>query len=653
MLLTRYFAGAIAAVSLMATTASLPAGQQVGQPSQEETARLVEVLESDAPVFDKAMACRRLGMVGGPEAVDPLSTLLADEKLATYARGALEVIDNAAADRALRDAAGRVEGELLKGVLNSIGKRRDPGAVDLLVPLLKSDDRAVAGAAASALGNIGNHKSAEILQKTLAEADEPFRRVAAGACLVCARRLQQHDDPDTALALYDAVAKADVPDHLSLSAVHSSIVLRGEDGLSALGELLDSADDARFRCGLQAARELGTAGGRPLVARFGRESSRRKALLILALGDIGDESALPLIREAVADEATDVRVEAIRSLGRFADRSAGEILLDAAIGPNEDVSQAARSALALIDGDEIDDAVIELLASDKPDVQMVAVDLAGRRRIGLASAALFELSDSDDAGLCGVALKSLGSTIDLDNLPKLIALAINPEAADKRSAATEALEIACARLPQEACAERMAVAMKGASTEAKIVLLDEIAAVGGSSALATVVAAARSGEDALEDAATRLLGEWMTADVAPELLDLSKRLDDAKYRIRALRGYVRVARQLDMTPHERLEVCRNALAVAERNPEKGLVLDTLGQMASTEALEIAVGCLDEPALAKAACVAAVSIGEKIVEESPAEVGDAMRKVLAATTDQALSDRARSLISRTEKMSKPR
>ena len=40
-----------------------------------------------------------------------------------------------------------------------------------------------------------------------------------------------------------------------------------------------------------------------------------------------------------------------------------------------------------------------------------------------------------------------------------------------------------------------------------------------------------------------LLGEWMTVDAAPVLLDLAKTAPEEKYQIRALRGYIRLARQ--------------------------------------------------------------------------------------------------------------
>jgi len=50
-----------------------------------------------------------------------------------------------------------------------------------------------------------------------------------------------------------------------------------------------------------------------------------------------------------------------------------------------------------------------------------------------------------------------------------------------------------------------------------------VAAVGGAKALSLMGAAARGGDAEIQDTASRLLGEWMTADVAPVLLDLARR----------------------------------------------------------------------------------------------------------------------------------
>jgi len=118
-------------------------------------ARLMAILEDpDATVFAKAKACQRLAVVGNHFTVGAIAPLLADPQLAHYARFALEPAPAPAADQALREAAGRLKGRLLVGVINSIGMRRDPEAIPLLGRLVNDADPEVARAAVEALARI-------------------------------------------------------------------------------------------------------------------------------------------------------------------------------------------------------------------------------------------------------------------------------------------------------------------------------------------------------------------------------------------------------------------------------------------------------------------------------------------------------------------
>ncbi len=113
-------------------------------------AELIEILKSPkATEFEKAKACQRLAVVGTKDAVPALAALLPDERLNCYARSGLEGIADPAADEALREAAAKLHGRQLVGVLISIGQRRDAKAVDLLGKLLTDKDETVASAAAA------------------------------------------------------------------------------------------------------------------------------------------------------------------------------------------------------------------------------------------------------------------------------------------------------------------------------------------------------------------------------------------------------------------------------------------------------------------------------------------------------------------------
>ena len=120
-----------------------------------KSAELIRLLDDpDSSEFAKAKACQRLAVVGDEAAVPSLARLLSDPKLSHYARTALEPIPGEAVDQALREALDSVEGALLVGVINSIGWRRDPGALGALAGLRHGDDASVAAAATWAINRI-------------------------------------------------------------------------------------------------------------------------------------------------------------------------------------------------------------------------------------------------------------------------------------------------------------------------------------------------------------------------------------------------------------------------------------------------------------------------------------------------------------------
>ncbi len=94
-----------------------------------DAAALISILtDANSTEFQKAKACQRIGELGAKEAVPALSALLGNEHLSTYARYGLEPIADPSVDDALRAGLSKLNGNLLIGVINSIGKRRDAKA---------------------------------------------------------------------------------------------------------------------------------------------------------------------------------------------------------------------------------------------------------------------------------------------------------------------------------------------------------------------------------------------------------------------------------------------------------------------------------------------------------------------------------------------
>jgi len=613
---TRFFTGVftlIAAIAAAGAGRAWAAEAEEVYPAKEKELALIAVLESDAPPREKAIPCKQLAICGTKDAVPALAALLPNAELASWARIALEAIPGPEADAALREAMAQVKGRLLVGVINSIGVRRDAEAVDVLVAKLKDADAEVASAAAAALGRIGNAPAAKALEQSLAGGPLAVRSEAAEGCVRCAENALAAGNAAEAVRLYEAVRKADVPKQRKLEATRGVILARGTAGVPLLAEQLQSADKDFFNIGLRVARELaGREVADALVAALGQATPERRALLILALADRGDTAALPSVVEAAASGPVESRIAAIRVLKRLGTAACVPVLLEAAQETDADLAQAALDALADLPGKDVDADLASRLSKAEGRVRRILIQLAGLRNVEAAVPTLLKAADDADAGIRSAALVALGFTVGPRELPVLISRVAAPKNPEDTAAAEQALRSACERMPdREACAGTLVSAMSRAPVPAKCKFLEILGLMGGKKALQAVGAAAKDANAEIQDTGSRLLGEWMTVDAAPVLLDLAKTSADDKYKIRALRGYIRLARQFDMPDAERAAMCRTALQVASRDEEKKLVLEVLERYPSVDMLRIAADAAKMPSLKDAAAATALSIAQKI------------------------------------------
>jgi hypothetical protein len=444
------------------------------------------------------------------------------------------------------------------------------------------------------------------------------------------------------------VRHADVPKQRIIEATRGAILARGAEGVPLLVEQLRSADKALFAAGLQIARELpGREAADALAAELGRASPERQALLILTLADRGDAAALPAVLEAAKGGSGQVRLAAIAMMERVANASCTELLVEIAISDDQGVAQRAKDVLSDMRDPNLDKAVVGWLGTAAGKTRQTMIELAGLRHITAASPALLKDADDPDASIRVAALTALGFTIEQNDLPALIVRAVQPKDSskpDEEKAAMDALRLAAPRMADhEACAAKLIAAAAQAPVPTRCNLLEVLTAVGGSAALQAVAAAARDADADVQDAGTRLLGQWMTADAAPVLLDLAKTAADAKYKTRALRGYLRIARQFAPAGEPRVAMCRQAWPLCQRAEEKKLVVEALRTTPSAESLALVTAQLGDPALKQEAAAAAVAIAERIVYREPQAVADAMKKVLAASAGGAPAIKARSLL----------
>jgi HEAT repeat protein len=607
---TRHFTGSVVFLAAVVAVTATSAQDLNTSPNREK--ELLQVLRSDAPGGEKAIACKNLAIHGSSEAVPELAKLLPNEQLSSWARTALEAIPGAEADEALRTASNSLEGKLLVGTINSIGVRRDAAAVDLLTKRLKDNDSQVASAAAVALGNIGNDAAAGSLRVALASAPADVRSAVAEGYLLCAERLQADAQSENAVAIYDEIRSADLPLQRTIEATRGAILARDQGGIPLLMETFQSPNKKMFQLALGTVREFpGGEVDKTLVTAMSDAPPQRAALIIQAMADRPQTVVLAAVLNAARKGDLQVRFSAIDALKRVGDESCLDALLQIAVAENGELAIAAKETLAELPGRNVDTRIVALLPTAQGKSYPLLIELVGQRRIDAVPDLLKALNHSDTQ-VRGAAMIALGETIKLDRLSLLVSQVVSPKYPADTAVAQQALKAASVRMPdREACAVELATALSRAPAGTKSYLLEVLGEVGGDSALQTLANAAKSSDPQLQDTGSRLLGKWNSVDAAPVLLDLAKNAPAEKYQIRALRGYIGVARKFAMPDGQRAEMCRSALEISRRADEQKLVLEVLKLHASIAGLKLAIEVSKTPALQADATAAAREIARKL------------------------------------------
>ncbi|MDZ7618127.1 MAG: HEAT repeat domain-containing protein, partial [Patescibacteria group bacterium] len=461
-----------------------------------------------------------MALIGTKEAVPALAALLADERLSGYARFGLEPIADPSVDDALRDALEKLHGELLVGVINSIGFRRDAKAVAALARRVEDPAPEVAPKALAALGRIATPEAADVLQRSLSRDSAAVRASAADACLVSAERLLAQDQREASVRLYDAVRGADVPKQTRAAATRGSILARQAAGIPLLLEQLKADDADMVGMAFRTSRELpGSDVTQSLVAALEALPGQRQVLLIRAIGDRLDAAALPAMRKWASSGPQEVRSAAIHVLGQLGDTSAATLLLDAALSGEPALAQAAQESLKQLRGNAVDEAIVARLEGADPATRVVLLDLVSQLAIASAIPAVLQAADHPDEQVRLAAIATLGRITGMKEFPLLTDRFLAARSPQETSAAQDALKVAVLRMPQpDACVSMLLERLPKAPVASKCLLIELLGSIGGARALQAVSAAAEdpaAAEDlaeAIQDAATRALGKWGDAD---------------------------------------------------------------------------------------------------------------------------------------------
>jgi HEAT repeat protein len=612
---------------------------------------IIASLESAPDKEVKAFLISQLQLAGGVESIGALSKYLADDRLCDPAARALVTIGSASAKDALRKALTSAQGPRLVTIIKALGTLRCKKAIKEIMKHTSSEDANVRRTALWAAANIGDKSADKVLAKAVEKTTGFEKAKAASLYLLYAQRQAEDGRKRQCAKICRAMIKnrkADVPENVQCAALSTLVSAYGKN---ALNDLLDAMDSKSVE--LQAAA-LGLAGsieGTPATKKWVKKTKKVAASVrVRILGMLarrGDKYALPTILQYLEDEDKLTRIAAIGASIRLGgDEAVDEVL--ALLQKTKDSAEieAAKQALVRLEGEAVLSAVAEALPQMPAGSKIALIDLlAMRTAVGHVDAVL-EQTGGEDASVRLAAIKALDDLTGPKDLPKLVELLLEAKTNPERSAAQKAVVKVARQIPNaEERAELLLSALEKVDRDKKPYLLSALGRIGGSKALAAVLAEMKSTNEDVKDAAIRALTNWPDGEAIPELLDVITNTKTLTHKVLAVRGFVRLMVAADLPARKKAVMFKKALGAVERAEEKRQLLTGLGNVRTAESLGIVQAYLDDETVRTDAALATAKIACPIDDNDKGLTDYKVARVLKKAIEFIKNDRVRKRVQR--------
>jgi tetratricopeptide (TPR) repeat protein len=308
------------------------------------------LVDRQQPLLARQTAARYLWHVASPDSVPALIRFVGDPDLQTDALWSLQNLPGKRVVNALAGAYRSAKGATKVVVLETLGRRPD-APVGLLTEAVGDADLAVRITALQALASKADLSVASLLESEAAKADGD-ERTAALLSFVGVGDGVRATDPDAARRIYEKA--------LDMGGDTRPVVLRALEGLGEVGNAETPAVIERFMGRSSPAVQVAAAGAlarlpgegatRVLAAALSGASLQKARPILSALADRADPAAVDAVVPLARVDSTDVRLTALKALGRMGSRAACEVVLESVQDPKaaEEVRKTAFEAYIAI-----------------------------------------------------------------------------------------------------------------------------------------------------------------------------------------------------------------------------------------------------------------------------------------------------------------
>ncbi len=593
--------------------------QEGGERARELYAKtLIKALDKQTNKEVQIFLIRQLQRTGKKESIKPLKRYLANKRLCEPATQALLAIGTQEAEKVLLKALKRATGANRVTLIKALGELQSKEATKKILPFATHTNDELRQVTLFALANIGDPLAEKAVSTVSLEAPSYERTMAPSIYLLYAQRLSESGRKmQSANICRNLIISYTAPqeNHIPCTALSLLVDTVGKNAFEDLLQAMDSPNqELRARALELADRIPGEEATARWIELMAEASPDVQAQIIGMLGRRGDITALPVLREKLKSHRKVIKLASVSAAASLGGEEVFFDILPLLRTDQKDEIAVIKQALLGFSSKLLIPESVKILDKVPSPSRVVLMDILSERHAKKHVGLFFAMAESENEDIRQAVLSGLANLTGPQDIPRLIKMLIETDKNQDIRLIQAAIVASANQIEdKEKRANLLLGAMQTAAEEKQPDLLRLLSRIGSQNALQAVIAKTKSENPQIQAVAISVLADWPDFEAAEELSRIWRNTEIQKYLLVAIRGYVRLVHESDMTPEAKLERYKDVLGFVSYPAAKAIVLGRLGAIKSLEAFKIAVFFLENPELRSQAAAVVARIGFSGIE----------------------------------------
>lgn len=551
-----------------------------------------EALKSPRPNREgKLFLAEQLYRLIDEDSIRDLADLLTRRDTGDIARRGLEQIDHPDAKFALLESLRSVSGSTLVGVVEALGNLRAEDAVGPLRRFVRSGNSDLVSASLTALGKIGGPEAAQLLGMSRIDLSRSLRPIATEAYLRCGWSSLENGDRETALAVFDSLLIDVEPIEVRQEALRGFIRTEEANAVPQIIEILRSNETSLQTIAVEETAKLpGEVVTRALVDVFPDLTPDIQKQVVEILGERDDPLGLPSLTGAVLSRNADVRLAALRSLGKMNHGEAVQVLLKTSATGTPEERELAQSALRTMEGSEIRPALVDGAMNANNAIRLEAVKMVSIRQVEQAVNVLARIAERDIPEIQFEALKALSVVGTQEELPLMVRAWTSTDwSADQRAIVGEGIIAIAKRSPRgrDRVDPLLDALKRNGNTAVRIGIIEALGQIHEEESVNFMSDYLRKGDLAVQLKTIEVFGNWPSTTPADDLEKAAKSSNEIEVRDAAFDALAaNLERNADPASQDTVDAYEALVKIANTSAKRDRLRSGIERLTHPDAAEL-------------------------------------------------------------------